>query len=100
MKNLIFLQDISREVKKFVKSSSQEVWNDSLVQSALLLLRHLPAVRQAVLQYLCNVFDDATNSHILALELGNLTSELNLDNFVFVIRLDVHELHVRKREVG
>ena len=33
-----------------------------LVESAMFLLEHLPAARQAVLQYLSNVFHDAVNN--------------------------------------
>ena len=49
-----------------------KVSNEDLVHSALLLLRTLPSARQAVLEHLCNVFDEAVNNHILhIIELGN-----------------------------
>lgn len=61
-----------KEVRNFVKGSTYEtkVSNEDLVRSALLLLRTLPSARQAVLEHLCNVFDEAVNSHLLQIELG------------------------------
>ena len=48
-----------------------KVTSEELAQSGLFLLRVLPSARHAVLEHLCNVFDEAVNKHILQIETGN-----------------------------
>ncbi|KAL3871772.1 hypothetical protein ACJMK2_039750 [Sinanodonta woodiana] len=65
-------QDLLNEVRSFVQGVTYKgkVKNESLVQSALLLLKTLPAARHAVLEHLANVFGEAVNMHLMNLEFG------------------------------
>lgn len=67
----VFFQDILGQVRKFIRGANYEekISGEELSQSALYLLRTLPAARHAVLEYLCNVFTEAVNSHLLHLQL-------------------------------
>ncbi|KAL5012685.1 hypothetical protein ScPMuIL_011236 [Solemya velum] len=66
-------EEILSEVRCFLRATSCEgkLGNESLTHSALFLLKNLPAARQAVLEHLCNVFDEAVYNHILQLEVDN-----------------------------
>ena len=59
------------ELHRFVSGAANQskVSSDSVAQSALFLLRTLPATRHAVLEHLSNLFTEAVNCHILMVEL-------------------------------
>ena len=63
--NLVF-QDILKQLSNFVRGASDTNTNIDLdlATSALFLLQNLPASRQAVLQYLSNLFDEAVSTYI------------------------------------
>lgn len=66
------MQEILNNVSKFVKGSTHEINipGDELARAALFLLSTLPSSRQAVLEYLCSVYDEAVNEHVLKPDLG------------------------------
>ena len=51
-------------MKTFITGSTygRKICMSDLVEAAMFLLEHLPAARQAVLQYLSNVFHDAVSN--------------------------------------
>ncbi|XP_064616946.1 integrator complex subunit 5-like [Liolophura sinensis] len=80
-------QDILGQVRKFIRGANYEekVSGEELCQSALYLLRTLPAARHAVLEYLCNVFTEAVNSHLLHLQLETTVADedgVKFDNII------------------
>ena len=90
--NLYCFQEILKQVRNFVKGSTREseITASELIKSALFLLRSLPSARQAVLEHLSNVFDEAVNTHILKLDLGNSTQGI----FLLGICLTWEQAHV------
>lgn len=73
------LQDIHRELRKFIEGSNyrNNISSEELAKSALILLRSLPSARHAVLEHLCSVFDEAANTHLLQIEIGpDISSKL------------------------
>jgi len=67
------LQEILNNVTKFVRGSTHEISvpGDELARTALFLLGTLPSSRQAVLEYLCSVYDEAVNEHMLKPDVGS-----------------------------
>ncbi|XP_048244995.1 integrator complex subunit 5-like [Haliotis rufescens] len=70
-------QDILNEVNRFLRGASYDskIGEENLAQSALFLLRTMPAARHAVLEHFCNVFDEAVNNHLLQMELGQSVTD-------------------------
>ena len=68
-------QEILQEVRNFLHGANYRVQNqkqrESLAQSALILLRTLPAARHAVLEYMANMFDEAVNNYLLEMDIGH-----------------------------
>jgi hypothetical protein len=64
------LKEALNHLSKFVRGSSgeQSATGSSLIKSALLLLQTLPATRQAVLQYIAGLYDNAVREHFSKLE--------------------------------
>ena len=60
------------EIRKFVAASSREgnVYNEDLAKCALFLLQNVPPSRNAVLEYMCNAFDEAVNIYVLKIGRG------------------------------
>jgi hypothetical protein len=48
-----------------------KISREELCRCALYLLQNLPSAHHAVLEYLCDLFDEAVNAHILEIELGS-----------------------------
>ncbi|XP_064649352.1 integrator complex subunit 5-like [Lineus longissimus] len=73
-------QEILTQLKKFVNASSYKgkISREELCCCALYLLQNLPSAHHAVLEYLCDLFDEAVNAHILEIELGsNVTGTMD-----------------------
>lgn len=75
-------QEISKEIRNFVSGATfgSKYNRKDLAKSAIFLLKTLPSAREAILEYLCTVFDDAVNvyCHNVDLELGNGTAGSSL----------------------
>ncbi|XP_078458332.1 integrator complex subunit 5 [Lampetra planeri] len=89
-------QEVQHEIKAFL-SGMDPVHGNKLTlrdhaKCALLLLRHLPASRGAVLEHLCGVFDEYVGNYVLEMDeqpghsmgggMQNLGLSLNLDDVV------------------
>lgn len=77
-------QDILVEVRKFISGAVRPTHSTStldVTRTALTLLRNVPAARDAVLEYFCNVFFIAVTKYVRQLEVS----------LVIVQRL--HEMH-------
>ncbi|XP_076180595.1 integrator complex subunit 5 omd isoform X2 [Ptiloglossa arizonensis] len=64
-------QDILSEVRKFISGAVRPTHNTStldVTRTALFLLRNVPAARDAVLEYFCNVFFVAVTKHVRQIE--------------------------------
>jgi len=81
LRHFTFLQEILREVRTFIHGANYKAQNlrqrESLGQSALVLLRTLPSARQAVLEYTGGVFDEAVNSYLLEMDVGQTVNGKN-----------------------
>jgi len=71
--NHIVIQDMLKQVSRFVKAAStpnelNESGRIELAHTAISLLQTLPAARDAVLEYLCTIYDQAVNQHINRLD--------------------------------
>lgn len=62
----LFLQGVNRE---------RQVTSQALTKSALYLLQTLPAARHAVLEYLCNVFEEAVQIQMKQMQLTEFSQE-------------------------
>ncbi|KAK6167219.1 hypothetical protein SNE40_021307 [Patella caerulea] len=71
--------EILNEVNNFLYGACREekVASESLAKSALCLLRSMPAARHAVLEHFCNVFNEAVRRHLLVLEQGPSSTEVD-----------------------
>lgn len=66
-------QDILSEVRKFISGAVRPTHNTStldVTRTALFLLRNVPAARDAVLEYFCNVFFVAVTKHVRQIEVS------------------------------
>ena len=64
-------QDILAEVRKFISGAARPSHSTNtleLTRTGLSLLKNVPAARDAVLEYLCNVFSVAVNKHVRQIE--------------------------------
>jgi Integrator complex subunit 5 N-terminus len=66
----LLLKETLNHLSKFVRGSSgeQSGTGSSLIKSALLLLQTLPATRQAVLQFIAGLYDNAVKEHFSKLD--------------------------------
>lgn len=66
-------QDILVEVRKFISGAVRPTHSTStldVTRTALTLLRNVPAARDAVLEYFCNVFFIAVTKYVRQLEVS------------------------------
>lgn len=74
-------QEILREIRNFVGGATfgSKFSRTELAKSAIFLLKTLPAAREAILEYLCTIFDEAVSlyTHNLELEAGNVSAGSN-----------------------
>lgn len=66
-------QDILTEVRKFISGAVRPTHSTStldVTRTALSLLRSVPAARDAVLEYFCNVFFVAVTKHVRQIEVS------------------------------
>ena len=70
---MLLLQEILQQVRQFIQGSSYEIKisHEELARCALYLLQNLPSARQAVLEHLANIFDDAVGAHMRASHVAN-----------------------------
>lgn len=70
--------DILSELNSFIIGVSQSSKSNpvNLSKNALFLLKNLPAARDAVLEYFCNVFDAAASNYIKRYETEIATGEM------------------------
>ncbi|XP_033223352.1 integrator complex subunit 5 isoform X2 [Belonocnema kinseyi] len=64
-------QDILAEVRQFISGAARPSHSTNTVEltrTGLSLLKNVPAAREAVLEYLCNVFSVAVNKHVRQIE--------------------------------
>ncbi|XP_035740370.1 integrator complex subunit 5-like [Vespa mandarinia] len=69
--NTLSPQDILAEVRKFISSAVRPSHNTNtldVTRTALFLLKNLPAARDAVLEYFCNVFCIAVTKYVRQIE--------------------------------
>lgn len=67
-------EDILAEVRKFISGAIRPTHSTStldVTRTALSLLRHVPAARDAVLEYFCNVFFIAVTKYVRQLEVSS-----------------------------
>ncbi|XP_043931696.1 integrator complex subunit 5 isoform X2 [Protopterus annectens] len=81
-------QELAQEIKAFINGVDPIHGNKLTVKDharcAILLLRNLPPARNAVLEHLCNVFDEYVSNYILELENESSSGSLgpNLDDII------------------
>lgn len=66
-------QDILTEVRKFISGavrSSHSTNTQDVTRTALSLLKNVPAARDAVLEYFCNVFFVAVTKYVRQIEVS------------------------------
>lgn len=66
-------QDILAEVRQFISGAARPSHSTNTVEltrTGLSLLKNVPAAREAVLEYLCNVFSVAVNKHVRQIEVS------------------------------
>jgi hypothetical protein len=63
---------MQQELKVFLQgvTGQRKVAIEQLAQSALFLLQRMPIARHAVLEYFCNVFDEAAGTYIRLIDSG------------------------------
>jgi len=67
-------QDILTEVRKFISGAIRPAHNTNtqdVTRTALSLLKNVPAAREAVLEYFCNVFFVAVTKYVRQIEVCN-----------------------------
>lgn len=90
-------QDILAEVRKFISGAVRPTHSTStldVTRTALSLLRNVPAVRDAVLEYFCNVFFVAVTKYVRQIEVSkyliiyhkiyDLIKNSNINFFIFL----------------
>ncbi|XP_043477683.1 integrator complex subunit 5 [Leptopilina heterotoma] len=68
---LLSPQDILADVRRFISGAARPSHSTNtleLTRTGLSLLKNVPAAREAVLEYLCNVFSVAVNKHVRQIE--------------------------------
>lgn len=71
-------QDILTEVRKFISGAVRPTHNTStldVTRTALYLLQNVPAARDAILEYFCNVFFIAVTKHFRQIEVNSVVSQ-------------------------
>lgn len=63
-------QDVTEELRCFIAGNTRSTKSNplELTKTAVSLLKTLPATRDAVFEYFCTVFDNATQNYITRLE--------------------------------
>ncbi|KAL4237625.1 Integrator complex subunit 5 [Mactra antiquata] len=68
-------QEILRELRTFLHGANHKAQKqrqrESVAHSSLVLLRTLPTARQAVLEYIASMFDEAVNNYLLEMDIGH-----------------------------
>lgn len=80
-------QEISIEVRKFISGavrSSHSSNTQDVTRTALSLLKNLPAARDAVLEYFCNVFFIAVTKYVRQIEVFTQENTHIIHSFFFV----------------
>lgn len=70
---LLSPQDILADVRRFISGAARPSHSTNtleLTRTGLSLLKNVPAARDAVLEYLCNVFSVAVNKHVRQIEVS------------------------------
>ncbi|KAJ8666827.1 hypothetical protein QAD02_008489 [Eretmocerus hayati] len=81
--------DIMLEVRKFISGTSRNSHTTNtleLTRTALSLLQHVPATREAVLEHFCSVFFTAVTKHVRQIETRQI-GPINEENIISEIHL-------------
>jgi len=80
-------QDILTEVRKFISGAIRPSHNTNtqdVTRTALFLLKNVPATRDAVLEYFCNVFFVAVTKYVRQIEVRNYKKHL-LSFYIYIV---------------